>query len=176
MQPHFEGPKVYFSFPGDEIPKWFNHQNNNGCLINVKLPQHLNLIGFASCVVVGRGKTNNLSLPEDFQLKCDIHIKTNEGERHLEFLEEIDASGNHPISNHMFMWYFNEDDIDLSSVNEISFAFPLDIVERCGIRMLSLQDAVEYGIISSEFPHGESNVVPNKLEPSGLEIDETHNN
>ncbi|PON33196.1 TIR-NBS-LRR-like protein [Parasponia andersonii] len=167
--PNFEGPKVYISFPGDEIPKWFNHQNNNGCLINVKLTHHLNLMGFASCVVVARGnvdeETNNNLSPEDFQLKCDVYIKTNEGERHLQLLEEIDASGNHPISNHMLMWYFNKDDIDLiSSAKEVSFAFPPEIVERCGIRMLSLQDAAENGIISCEFLHAEPNVVTTSLD------------
>lgn len=62
------------------------------------------------------------------------------------------------------MWYFSKDVIDLSSAKEISFNFKHSKVERCGIRLLCLQDAVEYGIISKEFVHEESN----KLQSSGF--------
>ncbi|PON31613.1 TIR-NBS-LRR-like protein [Parasponia andersonii] len=165
------GPKVFISFAGDKIPMWFNHQNDEGCVINVKLPTNrhdtTNFMGFAACVVVtvcGNNGREDLEFDIlDFKLKCDVYIKTDKGEeRHLEFREFIDDTGSGPITSHMLMWHFDENNNDISSAKEISFDFcalnekddddwlELDYkVERCGIHMLTFQDAEVLGITST---------------------------
>ncbi|PON37800.1 hypothetical protein PanWU01x14_317580, partial [Parasponia andersonii] len=168
-------PEVYISFTGHKIPVWFHHQNYDGCLINVNLPgpnHHgtTKFMGFASCVVASKKNDKETYNPlfYNYLLKCDVCIKTSEGdERHLKFEEYINAFGKPPISTHMFMWHFDDGDNDLlSSAKEVSFDFAsvkkdqygLDFeVKKCRIHMLILQDAVDFDIISKE--------------PSGLEID-----
>ena len=110
--------------------------------------------------------------------KCDIYVQT----YMLPFCLKVVkygklAFGEDAISSHMHMWYFDKDEIDLSSAKEISFEFSRDFkgqekfkVERCGIHMICLQDAVDFRTICSEFVHGESNVITNEPSPSRLEI------
>ncbi|PON87769.1 TIR-NBS-LRR-like protein [Trema orientale] len=190
---------VFISFPGDEIQEWFNYQNENGgSLLNMKLPQHFhdstNFMRFASCVVVapelnGESTNSNVCI-HYFTLKCDVKVKTNRGQRCFNF-ETNFCDFTNDSSNHVLMWYFRRDEINLFAAKEISFDFHTVVegsstnrsfedvyptspftfkVKRCGIRMLRLQDAVKYGIIKSESVQREPNVKANELEPSGLEI------
>ncbi|POO04166.1 LRR domain containing protein [Trema orientale] len=180
VQPTYHSyPEVVISLAGDKIPTWFNHQNKEGRVINVNRPTYYhdstNFMGFASCVVVTRrniedAKTYDRPVPA-FALNCDVHIIKKPAtfcEKLVTFrkyIQDIEAYGKNPVSSHMLMWHFKEvDSRYLSSATEISFDFypskkyeiQLDVeVKKCGIHMLTLQDAEEFGIITNE--------------PSGLE-------
>ncbi|POO04189.1 hypothetical protein TorRG33x02_004930 [Trema orientale] len=115
-------------------------------------------MGLSSCVVFAseiNDKETYDPLFYYFLLKCDVCIKTSEGdERHLKFEEYINAFGKHPISTHILMWHFDDFDNEyLSSAKEVSFDFApvkkdeygLDFeVKKCGIHMLILQDAITW--------------------------------
>ncbi|PON31614.1 TIR-NBS-LRR-like protein [Parasponia andersonii] len=189
-------PQVCIDISGNEIPKWFNHQNDNGCSINMKLPPHCcydttSFMGFASCLVVNvENGFYNVNAP-DFNLECVVNVETNDVKRRIRFQKDFAVFRKDSRSSHVVMWYFHSNNIDLSSAKEISFEFRAFVdlracwppcskddprarrifnVEKCGINVLLLQEAVEFGVISSESIHGESNVINAEVEPSGPEI------
>ncbi|XP_024025814.1 TMV resistance protein N [Morus notabilis] len=167
-------PGVIISFPGNTgqmlIPEWFSHQNE-GCFINMKLPPlryDTNIMDFAACLVLARD--NNIGesawkAMSDLWLRRLVRGKTINGERYIELSDWFYSVGRDPCLPHVFMWYFYVTDVESSAV-EMSFRFSAENefndqrssikVERCGIRMLSVLDAAEFGREASIIVRGGS--------------------
>ncbi|PON87768.1 TIR-NBS-LRR-like protein [Trema orientale] len=190
-----KAPGVCFALSGDEIPSWFNYQNDDGSSINVKLdPQPYdttNFMGFASCLVASFNKIGGSACLDDpigFQLQCNTAFITNDGKRRHYFGRPLFFYGlRNDSGTNLFLGYFHMYGANLSSVKEISVDFETKIdltynhldlkVKRCGIRMLYLQDAREFGIISSDFVLPGPNFIfsiaePNEVEIIDLDVDE----
>lgn len=111
------------------------------------------------------GKNVGHILQEDswFVLECEMSVKTESGARHLTmFLWHIDSASGVPDLNHVFMVthsYVREPGV--SSAKEVSFEFRLtDSVEieiqRCGIRIVRLQDTVDFVTRNGDYQLGGS--------------------
>ncbi|PON37731.1 Leucine-rich repeat [Trema orientale] len=153
-------PDLCIGVPGDEIPKWFNCQNDNGSSLSMKLPSQY-CRGFASCLAVApevNGESTSYIRRSSFVLVCVINVQTHSGERRIEFESRITVRTLR--TNHVLMWYSPRSQIDLFSAREISFDFRIERekpdhsfaiyhpsykLERCGVRMLQPQDVVEFG-------------------------------
>ncbi|XP_068323219.1 disease resistance-like protein DSC1 [Pyrus communis] len=147
-------PLVTMVCPGDEIPKWFVHQNM-GASINVRLPANWfreGFLGFALTVVA-----SDLFDPY-VKFECKYNFKTGEGESH-----EINCYFNLEIGNvvkyrcsdlqHVFVLY---KDLEYEKrtkwspafynrVTEVSVHFRQEwvflTVEKCGMCLLYAEDA-----------------------------------
>ena len=158
--------EVLVCYPGDEIPEWFSYQKA-GCSINVKLPPPWyspnNFMGFAFCFVVEN--SHNDGLEKEVYLNWEICVKTNYNyESRLRYVSGSTCYGSNDDLNQVLMTtYLDTDAFDFDSVIEMSFHFcfndPLRRIKRCGIRLLCLQDIIEFGVI---------NVVTNELQLSGF--------
>ncbi|XP_060667988.1 disease resistance protein RPP2B-like [Ziziphus jujuba] len=81
-------PSVTILWQGNEIPKWFNYQNE-GSSIHIKLPPNwcdinflgfavcINFLGFAVCMVVS---FNNCTGEWDLHFRCESQFKSDSGE------------------------------------------------------------------------------------------------
>lgn len=183
-----EKPSVYTCYPGNQIPKWFIHQSKDPS-ITVELPPnwHNDFIGFALCVAVEFEKGYFKCLPYAF--KCEVHFKTNHGgsrKFHSEFLgcwkkkpENIRKFLGNLYSNHVLMWYNYEDFHDYFDADEVSFTFDIsckipvgsdfgtDKFGSCGVRLLYLQDAEEFGIVDKAKPNENATVDSDTYKPDG---------
>ncbi|GMN54478.1 hypothetical protein TIFTF001_023611 [Ficus carica] len=157
-------------FPGYRVPNWFNYQNK-GCSINLKPPPYwseaIDMV-LCFCFVLAfkkNGKNVGHILQEDsrFELECEMIVKTDCGARHLRmFIWHINSAGRVPDLNHVFMVthsYVRRPDV--SSAKEVSFEFRLtDSVEieiqRCGIRIVRLQDTVDFVTRNGDYQLGGS--------------------
>lgn len=150
---------VTICFPGNKVPNWFDYKNE-GCSVNIKLPPNWYdtiFMVFCFCFVLafkknGTSVGNILDDDSWFELECEMCVKTNSGVRSLrKFPWHINSSGEVLDLNHVFMVthsYVNNK-LDISSATEISYDFRVidsaEIqVERCGVRMVYLQDAVDF--------------------------------
>ncbi|GMN65446.1 hypothetical protein TIFTF001_034511 [Ficus carica] len=146
--------QVVISFLGKEIPEWFSHKRE-GCVTIMKLSPHwnnTNFPGFAACLILGWNDNGDSPRRPWANLKCKMYVKTINGQTCINRASRLCNLREDPSSNYVFLWYFHVEDLD-SSAEEISFHFNKDIkvnfngpmstpqVKRCGIRMLSPQDA-----------------------------------
>ena len=137
-------------YPGDNIPEWFSYQNK-GHSINIRLPCNSNFVGFAFCFILSCKNYNEWAL-QGLPLNGEIYVKTHDGdERHLPLPLLLLPSSD---KNHVFMTTFMCDVVNFYPAKEMSFNFgtceEADVkIKRCGIRLLHVQDAIEFGIISS---------------------------
>ncbi|KAL5554516.1 hypothetical protein UlMin_041917 [Ulmus minor] len=136
--------KVVVCYPTKEIPRWFNNQSE-GSSITIPLPPNWynpkTFLGFVVFVVVTK-KANSERCVE-----CILHLMT-AGDR---FRVDEDYGYNCPFisGEHSVMWYnyFDHSKINFEKeYKEALFEFESSSnlkVERCGVRMLYLRDAVE---------------------------------
>ncbi|GMN20486.1 hypothetical protein TIFTF001_045343 [Ficus carica] len=164
-------PTTKMCYPGNNIPEWFIYQNK-GRSINIRLPCNSNFMGFAFCVILSGNNKYDEQQQQQVPLEGEIHVKTFDGdERHLSFYK--DGLPLH-AKNHVFMTTFIYDVENFYSAEEMSFNFQTRWksgakIKRCGIRLLHVQDAMEFGIISSKYVCRKSNVVNEEGRPSILE-------
>ncbi|GMN61866.1 hypothetical protein TIFTF001_030944 [Ficus carica] len=164
-------PTTKMCYPGDNIPEWFSYQKK-GRSINIRLPCNSNFMGFAFCFILSGNKYYNIRSTDANHLNGVIYVKTFDGDkRHLSFCE--DRLPLH-AKNHVFMTTFIRDVAKFYSAEEMSFNFHTPRfsgvkIKRCGIRLLHVQDAMEFGIISSKYVCRKSNVVNEEGRPSILE-------
>lgn len=159
---------VGICFPGDEIPRWFNHQCE-GSSIKMKLDPgwyNGNFMGFALCAVISL--ETNFALEVD--LLCELCFETKSGESHIKTQQSINIRTNRGLA-HVVAWSFDGDYSDVSGAVEVSFEFYChkgrvifigSEVKRCGIRRLFLQDAEDFRIANRHYSHEESNAIINK--------------
>ncbi|EXC24973.1 TMV resistance protein N [Morus notabilis] len=170
---HVTPLEVIVSYPGDEIPEWFSYQNV-GDSIDMMLPtEYTNFIGFAFCFVVENAHNDDIN--KDVYLNWEIYLKTNSnGERRFQLLSKSKYFGGNYGLNHVLMsTHLTAAAFDFDPVIEMSFHFSFEDplkrkIKSCGIRLLSLQDPIEFGIISDQYVFAEANVVANELQPSGF--------
>ncbi|GMN61861.1 hypothetical protein TIFTF001_030949 [Ficus carica] len=153
-------PTTEMCYPGDNIPEWFSYRKK-GRSINIRLPCNSNFMGFAFCFILSCMKDYEWAL-QQLPLNGKIYVKTFDGyERHLPLPLQLLPSN---AKNHVFMTTFMCNVENFYSAVEMSFNFETDEeadvkIKRCGIRLLHVQDAMEFGIISSHFVCRKSNVV-----------------
>ena len=143
----------------------------------MKLPPLLhrphNFMGFAFCFVVENA--HNADLGEWVYLNWEIRVQTNNNdERRLQFVSGLSCfGGDYDLNQVLMATYLNTDEVNFDSVIEMSFHFSFvdsleHKIQRCGVRMLYLQDAIEFGIIAEQYVFEKSNVVTNEPQPSGF--------
>lgn len=182
-------PGVSICCPGSNIPKWFSYRSE-GPSINIDLPSNwhnANFLGFALCVVVASEGFN--AFETYVQLSCDFELKTNDGKSHAchWLFHDIKYDGSLFYtqdftfrSKNVFMWYKHENYHDCLDAIKASFDFELLATEdyygvnsvsckvfSCGIRILYLQDAEEFGIIANKYRLGKSHAIIDDPEQSG---------
>ncbi|XP_024031844.1 disease resistance-like protein DSC1 [Morus notabilis] len=105
-------------YPGNEIPKWFRHQDE-GISTTMKLPcgwHNSNLMGFAICIVAPIIPPGAGSYSSPIEIKFDLHLKTNCGQIHKyhkygnwvihsDEEEEAKITSSDISSDHVFMQY-----------------------------------------------------------------------
>ncbi|PON42393.1 TIR-NBS-LRR-like protein [Trema orientale] len=183
-------PRINLCCPGHEILEWFDYQCD-GSSIDISLsPHYTSFLGFAFCIVV-EFEHYCIDLNR-LNYRCEYHFKTyNIGESRKcswSFQRPENVKGELEIiilsSDHMFMGYIPADYQDYCDAMEVSFEFYLEQndwealvnignsrVKKCGIHMLDLLDAEEFGIINiTSDQHGqgelESNDISNEVGPS----------
>ncbi|GMN61829.1 hypothetical protein TIFTF001_030915 [Ficus carica] len=160
-------PTTKMCYPGDNIPEWFSYQKK-GRSINIRLPCNSNFMGFAFCFILSCEEYNGWGL-QPLHLDGEIYVKTFDGdERHLPLPLKLLPSND---KNHVVMTTFMCDVVNFYPAVEMSFNFGTGEeayvkIKRCGIRLLHVQDAMEFGIISSHFVCRKSNVVNDEGGPS----------
>ncbi|XP_024030236.1 disease resistance-like protein DSC1 [Morus notabilis] len=170
---HVTPLRVIVSYPGDEIPEWFSYQNV-GDSIDMMVPtEYTNFLGFAFCFVVENAHNDDSYNVEN--LYWEIYLKTNSnGERRIQHLSKSMYFGGSYDLNHVLMTtHLAAAAFVCDPVTEMSFHFSFEDplkrkIKSCGMRLLSLQDAIEFGIISDQYVFSEANVVVNELQPSGF--------
>lgn len=136
------------SYPGEEIPKWFNYQME-GCSMNIMLPYNPNFMGFAFCVIVEPDEYMNMAFPS---LECEINVKTiYDNERHFQRSTGLEMffHQNPKSLQYVFMTTFMIKEDSFSSAKEMSFNFRIKgkmDIKRCGVRILYVEDAKDFGI------------------------------
>ncbi|GMN33115.1 hypothetical protein TIFTF001_003989 [Ficus carica] len=179
-------PTVRACCPGNEIPKWFEHQWE-GSSINVKLPPQwhdTNFLGFVVCVV-GESYSNTQAL----DLFCEFNHKSDEGEirKFTWWFTKLDVGyEDFPFasnSSHVYMWYEHQDYHKCLYAKEASFYFSFkewnegeddwiesseSHVNKCGIHMLYRQELEEFNSLKNQHDLllKESNAIPNQDESS----------
>lgn len=128
-------------------------------------------MGFASCLIVENSHPYGTKLWRTLYLEIDLKTN-NDYEKRLHFYSDSPMFGPtydfHEVS---MATYLGLVAIDFNSVMEMSFHFRFDgpfKIKRTGIRILSLQDAFEFGIISDQYASRKSNVVTNGPQSSGF--------
>ncbi|GMN61849.1 hypothetical protein TIFTF001_030945 [Ficus carica] len=156
-------PTTRMCYPGDNIPEWFSYQKK-GRSINIRLPCNFNFMGFAFCFMFSRKEYYKL-YGQEIYLCGEIYVKTFDGdERHLPLSLDLLPSN---AKNYVSMTTCMCDVENFYSAVEMSFNFRTYIkIKRCGIRLLHVQDAMEFGIISSQYVCRKSNVVNDEDGPS----------
>ncbi|PON37240.1 TIR-NBS-LRR-like protein [Parasponia andersonii] len=185
-------PRINLCCPGHKILEWFDYQCD-GSSMDINLSPHWHytnyFLGFAFCIVV---EFENYCIDLNrLNYRCEYHFKTYNGESRKcswSFQRPENVKGELEIiilsSDHMFMGYIPADYQDYCDAMEVSFEFYLEQndwealvnvgnsrVKKCGIRMLDLLDAQEFGIINiTSDQHGEGelelNDISNEVEPS----------
>ncbi|GMN61836.1 hypothetical protein TIFTF001_030923 [Ficus carica] len=166
-------PTTEMCYPGDNIPEWFSYQKK-GSSINIRLPCNSNFMGFAFCFILSC--KDDVWALEQLPLNGEIYIKTIYGDnmcqiyvkRRLRFRLKLLPSN---AKNHVSMTTFICDVENFYSAEEMTFNFQTHWasrakIKRCGIRLLHVQDAMEFGIISSQYVCRKSNVVNDEGGPS----------
>lgn len=182
-----EKPVFSVCCPGNEILNWFSYTSERSS-IDIELPPnwHNNsFIGFALCAVVGE---HTFGVRFQFEVKCEYYFKTKNGRSpkfHCQFPQKMQSDpmvfAKIPKSDHMLMWYKYEDYPDYRDAAEVSFKFSFTFkrsggykfllwsqyerIRRCGIRLLYLQDAEEFGIVHNAKPDGDATVGSDTCEP-----------
>ncbi|GMN57467.1 hypothetical protein TIFTF001_026578 [Ficus carica] len=191
-------PGVGICCPGDEIPGWFNYQSMGSSInIKLPSNWHnSNFLDFALCAVVTRHVLDISKSFEG--LYCTFHFKNNNGKRsrafHWKFQDEelhgrpFYTHGTEIQFGHKFMLYKRESYNDCLGAVEVSFDFytskTLDSedseqlndgygfdnvkIVRCGVRLLYLQDANEFGFpTKTKQILGNLNSIGDQPEPGG---------
>ncbi|KAJ4723837.1 putative disease resistance protein (TIR-NBS-LRR class) [Melia azedarach] len=147
----------YISYPGSEIPEWFEFQSR-GSSISLELPQgwfNNKVVGFACCANVAF-EDHHYSY-QDFNLWCEWKLKTEDGEWGIEpdgtFLVcEI----SYVDSNHTLLGFKLADDLfphgfgEYHYNNEVLIQFSVkdtdayteysEVVKKCGVQFFYRQD------------------------------------
>lgn len=175
--------------PGIEIPKWFNYQSEKSS-IDVKLSPDWhgnNFLGFALCAVVAFGGCHLNFKYLNFY--CELLFKTDNGERRGYFCwnfpnwenGELEQERTILCSDHVFMWFKHEDYDNCLDAVDVSFNFVLRDergqlvdsivckVKRCGVRLLYLQDAMEFrNFFNNQYELRELEAISNEREATGI--------
>ncbi|KAL5577281.1 hypothetical protein UlMin_018980 [Ulmus minor] len=159
-------------YPGSEIPEWFAEHQTTISSINIKLPgnwRSSNCLGFSICFVV---ECNEYTCAWR-AFRCEFHLRAKYGEsRKLE--TSLWTSSDNGVegtqilnSDHVFLCYKNPYSWALAckeaeEITEMSFhIYPSDLwtesfdhgdsckVKKCGIRLLSPEDAKEFGLATN---------------------------
>ena len=170
-------------FPGAEIPEWFNFKND-GSSINMKLEgdwYNANFIGFALCVIFTNEVQGHLECTMSFRDKLDekkslsykfpLFITDKEGaiNEHV-VMQSVHVDGRDVSSavEVMFDFYYHKYEYD---EDEVEYDFEYDEVVRCGIRMLYLQDAMDFFNSNRQYIPGESDDKPEPSKRPAIDFD-----
>ncbi|GMN35652.1 hypothetical protein TIFTF001_005430 [Ficus carica] len=154
-------PSVNSSWPGSEVPEWFNYQCE-GSSIKIKLPPNWNNTDFLGFVVCAVALGDYYPHPDCLCLSSHFHLlKTNHSET-MPFLWRFKGGSDDDdvptfTSPYIFTWFqyqmYNQDAEEASFkfffkewIDDINVQSSKTKVIRCGIRMLYRQDAEEFGI------------------------------
>lgn len=182
---HVQGSSYGFDIScfGSEIPTWFNYQCE-GSSIHIKLPTrwgNTEIMGFVISVVAS---FEDYDFDEYLlRLQCKSLFKTDSGEISKFDFVFVDLGGradNRFInSDHVFLsyWYGPEDIEKQRTFTDVSFSFyPVDItdnrpissckVKNCGIHLLYVEHAEEFGFINNHRERGNSDVVADQARTS----------
>lgn len=162
-----ENPFASICCPGNEILKWFNYQSEKSSMTIKLTPDwhENNFIGFALSAVVAF--EDSYFEGEYIGLLCEYYFQTTYGEsckfpysfQGFKSFEPYEIFRIHN-ADHVFMWYNYEDYHKYLDAVEVSFEFCLieydnvgnvlnscnDKLRKCGVRLLYLGDAEEFGI------------------------------
>ena len=137
-------------FPGAEIPEWFNFICD-GSSVNMKLEEgwyNSNFMGFALCFIFTTGTNKE---PGYLQCRMSFKPKLDEDEIAQNEIPLYMTVEEGAINEHVVMQSVHVDYRDVSSAVEVTFDFhyhsrisSCEFVKKCGIRMLYLQDAMEF--------------------------------
>ncbi|XP_062074361.1 TMV resistance protein N-like [Humulus lupulus] len=159
-------------YPGNKIPKWFNYIADSSEAVQVPSNWHnSNFLGFAVCFVAEFEELNESY--GSLQFLFEFQVMTKSGECHksrrileirsYEYYETASNIGTQILnSDHVFMLYEYKSFLACQEIEEADnmtgFSFSIhpiggdDVtacrVKTCGIRMLYLEEAQEFGLLT----------------------------
>ncbi|XAR48852.1 hypothetical protein NMG60_11031817 [Bertholletia excelsa] len=136
-----QGTGFLIIYPGDVIPKWFNHTiGDNGASLYIQLPQNwfIKFLGFVICVVLEKQieeKAKGLKLIETFLADCYYDSFMFPALKCIEDSTMLIYYNKRPLDNHPYADQIRKDGVELTMkfVGEVK-------VKSCAIRVICKGD------------------------------------
>ncbi|KAL5553935.1 hypothetical protein UlMin_041336 [Ulmus minor] len=127
-----------------EIPRWFNNQCEGSSITITLPPNWYNAKTFLGFVVSAVFRVNEVSTTSIVSLNCELHLVTNKDHFRVDVFKDFVMGS---CLDHIVMWYkyFDHSKANFEKYQKASLEFRSDSVsvQRCGVRMLYLKDAVK---------------------------------